>query len=159
MSHFRAAYSIWFYLEHLKNQNCPIQVNLIRFLSLIDYVFMKTRYLHQRDVFRRPSNAGASNSLNSGGLGHGPLAFLAIQLKQLRAFQLLLPSFESFGIFWNILESFGFFWNLLESFGLLWILLEFLGFFWNLMEYFGFFCNVLDLFGFFLILLEFLGIF
>ena len=52
MSHFRAAYSIWFYLEHLKNKNCPIQVNLIRFLSLNDYVFIKTRYLHQRDVFR-----------------------------------------------------------------------------------------------------------
>ena len=96
-------------------------------------------------IFRRPSNAGTSNSLNSGDW-EGTLAFLAIQREQMSALQQYLPSLESFGFFWTFKDSFRIFWNfwnLLESFGIFRILLESLGLFWNFLGsfgIFGFFC-------------------
>ena len=92
-------------------------------------------------VFRRPSNAGASNSLNSGGLdGHGAISFFGHLARTVECFAAILAFLR---IFWNFLESFGIFWNLLDSFGIFW---NFLDSFFNLMESFGIF---LDSFGIF----------
>ena len=102
-------------------------------------------------IFRRPSNAGASNSLNSGGLG-GKLAFLAIKLEQLSALQLYLPSLESFGFFWNfliLLELSVIFWNHLDSLRIFWIILKSFGFFWIPLESFGIFRIISESLGFF----------
>ena len=102
-------------------------------------------------IFRRPSNAGESNSLNWGGLGV-KLAFLAIKLEQLSALQLYLPSLESFGVFWNfliLLELSVIFWNHLDSLRIFWIILKSFGFFWIPLESFGIFRIISESLGFF----------
>ena len=85
-------------------------------------------------VFRRPSNAGASNSLNSGGLdGHGAISFFGHLARTVECFAAILAFLR---IFWNFLESFGIFWNHLDSLEIFWILLEFFG---VLLESYGMF--------------------
>ena len=83
-------------------------------------------------IFRRPSNAGASQSLILWGRRRGAISFFSSEHWLLVEY-LLLPGQgnlqESFGVFWNLLESFGIFWNLLECFGIFWIL------FWNFFDF------------------------
>ena len=94
-----------------------------------------------KTLFRRPSNAGASNSLNSGGLGEdGAISFFGHLATTVKSFAIILAIIR---IFLNLFESFGFFWIFLDSFGFLWILLNSFGSFWNFLDSFG---NLLDSF-------------
>ena len=123
---------------------------------------VQTLYIQMINVFSRQSNADASNSLNSGGLGEGPLAFLGHPAGTVDWFATILAFLRIFRIFWNLLDSFEFFWNLLDSFGIFWILLESFGFYWNLLDSTGIFwilLNLLDSFWIFLILFESLWFF
>ena len=106
----------------------------------------RTNCIHRSNtsVFRRPSNAGASNSLNSGGLdGHGAISFFGHLATAVESFAIILAIiriflnlFGSFWIFLNLFESFWIFWILLDSFGFFWILLDSFGISWNLLESF-----------------------
>ena len=88
------------------------------FHVLQGYAFFTKHFRINKALFRRPSNAGASNSLILAREEEETSSFLSSS----RHFECkIFFAYELFGIFCNLLnllESFGIFWNLLETFGI-----------------------------------------
>ena len=75
-----------------------------RFLFETCFLLASEAFLDNLLFFRRPSNAGASNSLNSGGLdGHGAISFFGHLATAVESFAIILAIIR---IFLNLFGSF-----------------------------------------------------